>query len=317
MADSIRQDLQRAADFIQAGQRQNAIQVLLPILRADAQNVEAWWLLANAVDQPRDQREALEHVLALQSDHQQARQMLDRLSTGVVQADDPFADHPFGVQDDSALGTQPHGDPYDPFGGEISQEDAEALFSPLAEGWASAARDAESPRPVGRPMGAGSRSRGGTNPLVIMLAIVGAVTICACVACLALAGSGLVAGLTLFGDVADDLGILVPSDVVNRGSLAYGAVQNDTLQAGALHAWTFTGSTGDPVVITVSGDGLDPIVSLYGPSNILRDMDDGRGQGTDARLEYTLTNAGTYTIVVRSANERGSGAYSLRLSLNR
>ncbi len=348
MADPIQQELRRAVELIKARQRPEAVQVLLPLLRADQQNVEAWWLLANAVDEARDKREALEKVLALRPDHDNARKMLDGLAAdevalptvvevtvaGAFEVDDPFADNPFDVEDDMAGDVtgepQPFGGPPEPFGGHLSHEDAVALFSPLIEGY-STAHDAEAglagssggiPRSVGSPMGAAPKTRGGgTNPLVIVLAIIGAVAVCSCVACLVLAGSGLVAGVTLFGEVFEEIqgtleieGILLPSDADNRGSLTYGAAQPDTLQAGQRHAWTFTGSSGDPVVIDVSGDCTDPIVSLYGPPGLLVGSDDDGGQGVNAHLEYTLPTSGTYTIVVRSDS---AGSYTLRLSVRR
>ncbi|MGJ3240386.1 MAG: tetratricopeptide repeat protein [Anaerolineae bacterium] len=58
-------DLQRAYQLIQAGNRQEAIALLEPIIRANRDNEDAWWLLANATDEPIAKRNALNNVLRL------------------------------------------------------------------------------------------------------------------------------------------------------------------------------------------------------------------------------------------------------------
>jgi len=54
--------------------------VLLPVLKADEQNADAWWLMANALTDPNDAREALETLLRLRPDHDKAQRMLDRIN---------------------------------------------------------------------------------------------------------------------------------------------------------------------------------------------------------------------------------------------
>lgn len=71
--------LKRAYDLIKSGQKEQAIPVLLPILKADRDNVNAWWLLANAAAK-KDQIEfALNNVLRLKPEHAQAQAMLDKI----------------------------------------------------------------------------------------------------------------------------------------------------------------------------------------------------------------------------------------------
>ena len=64
-SDSTRQQLQQAYEFIRSGRKSEAEAILLPILKANEDDANAWWLLANAVTSPDDIREALQNVLRL------------------------------------------------------------------------------------------------------------------------------------------------------------------------------------------------------------------------------------------------------------
>jgi tetratricopeptide (TPR) repeat protein len=129
MSDPTRQQLQQAYELIKGKQRQQALEILLPILQADENNVNAWWLLANAVTEPNDAREALENVLRLRPDHANARKMLDDLNRRYPppppQAEDGFdfgapSGDIFAAAEASlppAASSDPFGAPAQPFGG--------------------------------------------------------------------------------------------------------------------------------------------------------------------------------------------------------
>ena len=76
---SVNDQLQRAYQLIRAGNRQESVQVLMPILRADPANADAWWLLANAVTDPNQKKRALQEVLKLRPTDDRARRMLEQL----------------------------------------------------------------------------------------------------------------------------------------------------------------------------------------------------------------------------------------------
>lgn len=57
--------LDTAYDLIKAGQTDDAIAIVEPLIREDRDNEEAWWLLANASDDPSAKRNALHNVLRL------------------------------------------------------------------------------------------------------------------------------------------------------------------------------------------------------------------------------------------------------------
>ncbi len=78
-----RDELQRAYDLIKAGEGRQAETLLQPIVAEDPDNVQAWWLLANAVDNPIRKRSALRQVLRLQPDHARAQAMMAQLEEPV------------------------------------------------------------------------------------------------------------------------------------------------------------------------------------------------------------------------------------------
>lgn len=74
--------LDEAYQLIKAGRKQEAISLVEPLIRADRNNEDAWWLLANATDDPAAKRNALNNVLRIGSTptrEDKARQMLDIL----------------------------------------------------------------------------------------------------------------------------------------------------------------------------------------------------------------------------------------------
>lgn len=98
------EQLKQAYDLIKQGNKAGAIAILEPIIRMDRDNDNAWWLLANATDDPNAKRNALNNVLRLsniESRRNQAQQMLQTLDS------DPFD------FDDSAFGNAPQYTPLD------------------------------------------------------------------------------------------------------------------------------------------------------------------------------------------------------------
>lgn len=96
---SVNDQLQRAYQLIRAGSRQDAVQVLMPVLRADPANADAWWLLANAVTDPNQKKRALEEVLKLRPNDDRARKMLDQIAPPPPPP--PPAADPFDMDDDA------------------------------------------------------------------------------------------------------------------------------------------------------------------------------------------------------------------------
>jgi hypothetical protein len=71
--------LQQAYQLIRSGEKTEAVKLLLPIVRADPDNADAWWLLANAVDKSDQAKRALQQVLKIRPNDQRARRFLEQL----------------------------------------------------------------------------------------------------------------------------------------------------------------------------------------------------------------------------------------------
>ncbi|MDX2138048.1 MAG: hypothetical protein SF123_08125 [Chloroflexota bacterium] len=80
MAQDARAQLVEAYNLIKAGRKSDAEALLIKVLQRDERNADAWWLMANALTQPDEQREALEMVLQLRAGDEKARKMLDKIN---------------------------------------------------------------------------------------------------------------------------------------------------------------------------------------------------------------------------------------------
>ncbi len=489
MDADVKEQLRAAYALIKEKKRQEAVDVLLPILQADEDNADAWWLLANCLNDPNDAREALDNVLRLRPDHDKAQTMLDAINAryprpepepevdefgfgdsvsapfagddfeasgaetaapfeGYTEADlddvsdifpgaedtvavggdkrpgtgpftegsfsaaagddDPFAldaddaADPFGVAEPFGGPAEPFGAPADAFGGPAdafgapaetfgvasaaSAQDDLDDYDPFGEVSSAAdpfeqpsapapkrrqaaakpaqrkARPPASKDPFGEGETAGAPTRrttsraaapkskgGGTNPIVLLLAIIGGISIVVCIGCgvLSLAAPAILANLggqvmqqfeaegfvatleaaagegfvttleAAAGGNFEGLGSSNLRSAINRGSLSYGDSRRDTLNAGEQHAWTFSGNSGDRVLIemqSTAADDLDAYLSLFNAGGAEIAFDDDSGGDLNARLEFSLPASGTYTIVARTFGFSG-GAY--QISLNR
>jgi hypothetical protein len=72
--------LRKAYHLIKAGDPDAARALIKPVLAAERDNIDAWWLAAHAAATSTDRRLALGQVLRLNPDHGPARQMLDQLN---------------------------------------------------------------------------------------------------------------------------------------------------------------------------------------------------------------------------------------------
>jgi pimeloyl-ACP methyl ester carboxylesterase len=77
--------------------------------------------------------------------------------------------------------------------------------------------------------------------------------------------------------------------------------------------YTFTGSAGQRVTITLTSTAFDAYLVLVGPNNAVLDEDDDDGGGSNARISFTLPSAGTYTIEATAFANSQRGDYTLKL----
>ncbi len=92
-------ELQQAYQMIKAGQRQEAGMLLKNYLSAHPKDVDGWWLMAHAANNPEIVQKCLERVLQLNPDHAKAK---ERLARTVPAAPAPTAPPP-AVKKESAV----------------------------------------------------------------------------------------------------------------------------------------------------------------------------------------------------------------------
>ena len=104
--------------------------------------------------------------------------------------------------------------------------------------------------------------------------------------------------------------------------IACGATETGSLQTGDCvlasdqtfyDQYSIEGQEGLQLIIEAKSTALDMYLVLLDPSGGVADEDDDGGEGTDSRITYTLTGAGSWTIIVNSLAP-GTGAYTLTLS---
>ncbi|MEA2163779.1 MAG: serine protease DegQ [Thermoanaerobaculia bacterium] len=79
--------------------------------------------------------------------------------------------------------------------------------------------------------------------------------------------------------------------------------------------WTFAGNAGDVVTIDMASTSFDAFLALLDPSGTpLADNDDVASLNTNARITFTLTATGTWTVVANSLKASQTGDYTITLS---
>jgi uncharacterized protein YqiB (DUF1249 family) len=98
------------------------------------------------------------------------------------------------------------------------------------------------------------------------------------------------------------------------GSMTNGGSYAGTISIGDLDLWSFDANAGDRVILRVGTSSLYPAMAVYGPDGGLDGSTFNASYG-DALLSLTITNAGTYTVVLQSHYINGnSGTYTLHLA---
>ncbi len=98
------------------------------------------------------------------------------------------------------------------------------------------------------------------------------------------------------------------------GALENGVATTATNALGDIDLWTFTGNAGDTVALRVGAPDFRPWLNLYGPSGALIVSAGGVSADHDANLFVTVTNSGTFTVVMQSFYPDGAGPYTLHLA---
>jgi hypothetical protein len=276
MSEPTRTELQKAYQLIKNGEKEEAVSVLRPMLTVDPNNADGWWLLANAVSDPAEQRSALEKVVMLRPDHAQARAKLaDLKGASEFRFDDSSSAEGFGDTPEKAKRGQPQ----------------PVYIQPAKKG---------------------------TNPLLVILAVIGVIALLICGACFVVATQGVNMFGQMIGTVVNST--LMPGSFPNNLSTISSLHSNSRINIGdtvtgqldsmaSAEGYTFNGDTGQNVTITVSTRDKDflPEVGLYDPSGKLVDSNSifSSTNNQAATVTARLPSSGTYTIVVRGFFSQG------------
>jgi hypothetical protein len=311
---STQQQLQQAYELIKAGRKAEAVKILTPIVTFDEDNANAWWLMANASDLPEDIREALEHVLRLKPDNDKAQYMLEQLNI-------KYPPRQKAKNDEFSFDDDPFADIDD--------------YQPKVYRKGSGAVSAGTPQRIQV-----TKSKSGTNPLVIVLAFIGVLTLVGCLVCVGTGALGTLAFGQVVQQVMNDPTVqaamsdptvqaafeqigeevnrqsLNTSDVTMRGTILRGTTERATVDAFTDDGWTFNGELGESIMIeAVSPDGeLDTVLYLYNSDGqLLAENDDIEfGDNTNSRIEISMPYNGQYTIVVSAFGSGGDYELTVR-----
>lgn len=306
MAGTDRETLRQAYELIKAGHKDAALDILAPIVRADRHNTDAWWLLAHAESAPEGVRAALGNVLRLRPEHPQARQKLDKLNREFPPKRAPQDTFSFSDADDGYV-------PFDP--GDEADDD-------LWPAKKKRGHPDDRPRTV-----VVTRSSGETNPIVIILAIIGGLSLLICGACavLPMLGVGMMvpaieqmmANITPLPGIGGSIEDTLVGDLTLKGSIAFGESREDYVRSAFdNHGYSFNGEAGQFIIIDAAAtDGaFDTELALFDPGGIMIAQNDDRAlfEITDSRIEIALPATGTYTIVVSGFASEGSYRLTVR-----
>lgn len=100
MASGTHRQLEQAYNLIQQDDLDGALHILRPLVASQPDNAEAWWLIANAVSEPAEAYEALDHVVHLNPQNLEAKEQLDNLL-------EQFPDVAVGAATSSFSATEP------------------------------------------------------------------------------------------------------------------------------------------------------------------------------------------------------------------
>ncbi|MFW5696206.1 MAG: tetratricopeptide repeat protein, partial [Phototrophicaceae bacterium] len=305
--------LQEAVERIQIDDYEGAARLAREVLKENKQDAEAWWVMANAVQDPDMTMKALERVVKLRPDFDEAREWLDELK----QENDPetfFAriddeDDPFG-------GVDPRADPLrvgkttrEPGGGPPLAFELLTFILMIVVG-------------VGGYFGLRALSGEGT----IFAADEAALDASGMGFDADLGGGALSADAIFLDDpqavcaelpAADreglDIRAFTVDQVLVRGALAVGDQVDGARQYSAFgDAWTLEvdGPTEITIVVDTVVQGFDPQITVYGPDQLRVEEMDESMSGESERLTLTLAEPGEYVVAVDGVADT-CGAYTL------
>lgn len=300
--------LSQAYQYLQHGKREYAANLLTVLLATEPENADAWWLLAQAAGDARTAYRALVRYLELRPYDKRAQDTLQRMLMRLALANQRTATQQLYAAQRSGL--------YPAAGAPPQLEDSRPVLRRRARN-----------RRIAQP-----RQNDDSNMMrwALGLAVIFGMVGCAILGLVML--NGVAVGMRSVEAAVSEFNPSLPivriemsnsqpyhpelGNVNALGSISYYQFRSGMLaELTDQHAYTFTGKTGDFVLIEVSavnGAQLDPAVAVYGPDRkLVEGNTDISVIDRNARLSFSLPVDGEYTIVVSS--QAGTGAYQVTL----
>jgi hypothetical protein len=297
--------LVEAIELIELGDKRGAIKLAQAVMKEDRRNVDAYWVYANAEDNTDRKVKALERVIALKPDHDEAQTWLDEIR----EADDP--DSVFADIDDDGL---------DPFAGVYDSPGSSSDF----------AFETTSENPQVRTKASTESSSGipllfELISLIIMVAVAvggyyglrsingeGTVLASDGMASTAFDMSGSSSGTMYMGTCSTDFG----RELSDFGSIPLGAEVSGNLTEQQAHSWTFEASAGDVLTVVTTG-AFDGYIELIAPNGTgLLSLDDEVSFDMPILRDYQIGSSGAYRVSLCGFSSTESGDYSITVTLN-
>lgn len=266
--------LETAYKLIRDGKKAEAARLLLPIVRADKNDADAWWLLANAISDPVKIEFALEEVLRIRPYDEKAQRKLDGMTRPIrsgsrplddaTPADDPIAE---SLQQDAAQmatsrwSNPSPDDPFvdDPFA-DVPAADGSMFYDEKpkttpSDDWSyatGAGASATTSRSIATRAGeadyTSNRSRArwadqptvivkrsNTSPLMVILAAIGGLALLVCGVCALVTLSGASLVGEAFSEVVSQMTAMPPGSFESSSERSIGArLPTDLNRRGAL-----------------------------------------------------------------------------------
>ena len=122
--------------------------------------------------------------------------------------------------------------------------------------------------------------------------------------------------ITAYDDVGDNTGdytlfVQRPNNPANTTALTYGEQVLGNITNGAmLDTYTFSGTSGDQILIQMNNAAFVSQLRLYAPNGTLLQQ---AAEGLFSDINVTLPASGTYVLMASDVNGWSTGAYTLNL----
>lgn len=269
------EQLKQAYDLIKQGRKREAVAMIQPIVKANPNNGDAWWLLANAADDTNIKRDSLKRILQIGGSEgrvSKAQQMLNSLPPEDDDFDDLFAESENDLDFTSSASSTPkrksgqYDDPYSPENISVKKKS------------------------------------GGSNTCLIIIGVIVILSILACIGFSIVAYAGLNIFGETFGDALDF--VSAPTEYTDLGVVEYGqTVTGAVTSTNDRIGYRINVNAGDRITIRIrstEGEAIAPLVFFYGPDDVFMD---GTNTEIDSETDIELASQAIMTTTIQTSGE--------------